>query len=202
MVKAPKGYLRKPAAPDQMAPQMATDLLDAVEQRLGLSARAEMEAAAGFSRPPGPKQPVSEARVRDLHKALRATFPHATADIMREAGTATADGLVARQLSNRAQLMLSGGPWTIAAWLLGRWAKQNSWTFSGSAIFTPINGLEIDLRNNPLIEGETADHPICHFHEALFARLFQLLVDPNLTCREIACQAMGASSCRFVVALP
>jgi divinyl protochlorophyllide a 8-vinyl-reductase len=201
MIKAPKGYLRKPAAADQMAPQMALDLLDAVGTRLGPAARAAIEAQSGFTRAPGPKQPLQQDRVHDLHRALRQTYPEAAPDIMWLAGTATAEGLIAHQLSGRAQSMLSSGPWTIAAWLLGRWAKQNSWTFAGSAQFTPVNGLEFALTDNPLIRGETADRPMCHYHEALFGRLFQLLVDPNLVCREIACQANGAPSCRFVVAL-
>jgi divinyl protochlorophyllide a 8-vinyl-reductase len=201
MVKAPKGYLRKPATPDHMAPQMVIDLLAAAGMRLGPAARADLETRAGFARTPGPKQPIQEDRVHDLHITLRRTFPETAAEILKAAGTVTAEGLVAHQLSSRAQLMLSGGPWTIAAWLLGRWAKQNSWTFAGSARFTPVNGLEFELIDNPLIRGETSDRPLCHFHEALFGRLFQMLVDPNLVCREIACQTTGAPSCRFVVAL-
>lgn len=201
MIKAPKGYLRKPAAADHMAPQMALDLLNAIGTRLGPAARATLEAETGFTRAPGPKQPLQQDRVHDLHRALRRAYPDAAADIMRQAGIATAEGLIAHQLSSRAQSMLSNGPWTIAAWLLGRWAKQNSWTFAGSAQFTPVNGLEFELIDNPLIRGETADQPLCQYHEALFGRLFQLLVDPNLVCREIACQATGAPSCRFVVAL-
>ncbi len=201
MVKAPFGYLRKPTAPAFVAPQLVLDVLAATEAALGLRARLAVMAAAEIARMPGPTEPVPEAKAHRLHQTLRRLHPAEAADILHTAGQATGDGLIAHQLSSRAQAMLGSGPWTVAAWLFGRWAIQNSWTFAGSAVFTPVNALEFDLVGNPLIREETADHPLCHFHEALFGRMFQRLVDPNLVCREVTCQATGAPSCRFVVAL-
>lgn len=201
MVKVPKGYLRKPTAPAFVAPQIVIDVLEAVESQIGRQARTAVMADADIQRLPGPTEPVPEMRAHRSHRAVRRLFPEDSARVMNVAGRASGDGLMLKQLSSRAQSMLTGGPWTVAAWLLGRWAKQNSWTFAGSAVFTPVNGLEFDLVGNPLIRDETANAPMCQFHEALFERIFQRLVDPNLVCREIACQATGAPSCRFVVAL-
>ncbi len=201
MVKAPTGYLRKPTAPTFVAPQVALEVLAETEIRLGRQALAPLYAAAGLSRLPGAAEPVPEATAAALHRALRSAYPAEAPAILSAAGRATADGLIAKQLSPRAQAMLSGGPWSIAAWLLGRWAKQNSWTFAGSAVFTPIAALELDIVGNPLIRNEPASTPLCTFHAALFERLFQRLVDPGLVCRELECQATGAPACRFVVAL-
>lgn len=205
MVKAPSGYLRKPAMAGQVAPQLVLDVLTATEAVQGRRARDALNevfrSRAGIDRLPAPTEPVPATTARILHHALRELMPEKAGDILGAAGRSTADELMARQLSTRGQLMLTGGPWTIAAWLLGRWAKQNSWTFAGAAEFTPLNALEFELKGNPLVAGETADAPLCRFHEALFERLFQRLVDQNLVCREIDCEAMGASACRFVVAL-
>jgi divinyl protochlorophyllide a 8-vinyl-reductase len=201
MVKAPSGYLRKPASPGQVAPQVLLDVLAATETLHGKRARDALFERAGIGRLPTATDPIPATVAHLLHRTLRELVPETAGDILQAAGRSTADELMTRQLSTRGQLMLTGGPWTIAAWLLGRWAKQNSWTFAGAAAFTPVNALEFELTGNPLVAGETSSTPICRFHEALFERLFQRLVDQNLVCREIDCEATGASACRFVVAL-
>jgi divinyl protochlorophyllide a 8-vinyl-reductase len=201
MVKAPSGYLRKPTAPTFVAPQLALDLLAQTEARLGRQALPALMAACGLARLPGPTEPLPEQTAHALHLALRQQHPSEAPFILAEAGRATADGLIAKQLSPRAQAMLSAGPWTISAWLLGRWATQNAWTFAGSAVFAHTGPLEFEIVGNPLIRNDTADAPLCRFHEALFERLFQRLVDPRLVCRELECQATGAPACRFAVAL-
>ncbi len=201
MVKAPSGYLRKPTAPAFVAPQVVLEVLSESELRLGRQALGPLQAKAGLSRLPGPSEPLPETTAAALHHVLRSAFPDEAPGILAAAGRATADDLIAKQLSPRAQTMLSNGPWTIAAWLLGRWAKQNSWTFAGSAAFTPTAALEFEILGNPLIRNETATAPLCAFHTAMFERLFQRLVDPGLVCRELACQANGAHACHFAVAL-
>jgi divinyl protochlorophyllide a 8-vinyl-reductase len=201
MVKAPSGYLRKPTAPTFVAPQVALEVLSETETRLGRPAMTALLAEAGLARFPGLTEPLPEHAAHAIHRALRRRHPDVAAEIFAEAGRSTADDLIVKQLSTRAQTMLTGGPWTIAAWLLGRWATQNSWTFAGSAVFAPTNALEYEMVGNPLIRGEAAPAPLCRFHEALFERLFQRLVDPNLVCRELECQATGAPACRFAIAL-
>jgi divinyl protochlorophyllide a 8-vinyl-reductase len=201
MVKAPSGYLRKPAAPGCVAPRVALGVISGAESRLGPPALAPLLAEAGLTRPPHPGETLPEEAARALHRALRRLHPAEAPAILAEAGRATADDLIALQLSPRAQAMLSAGPWTISAWLLGRWATQNAWTFAGSAAFAPTATLTFEMIGNPLIRGETAPAPLCRFHEALFERLFQGLVDPRLACHEITCEASGAPACRFVVAL-
>jgi divinyl protochlorophyllide a 8-vinyl-reductase len=201
MVKAPPGYLRKPALPASVAPQVALATLAEAELRLGPPALAPLLAEAALPRPPGPAERLPEDAAHALHRALRRRHPAEAPAILAAAGRVLADDLIASRLSPRAQAMLSAGPWTISAWLLGRWATQNAWTFAGSAAFAPTAPLTFEMTANPLIRGETAPTPLCRFHEALFERLFQRLVDPRLICHEITCEATGAPVCRFVIAL-
>lgn len=201
MAQTPSGYLRKPAAGDQVAPALVLELAAAVEAAKGRAALDALLVAAGIAHLPRATEPIPQSTAQRMHRALRDTMPDAAHDLSGTAGQATADSLMASQLSPRAKAMLQRGPWTVAAWLLGRWALQNSWTFAGSARFTPVAKLEFELAGNPLIAGERATQPLCIFHEAMFERLFQRLVEPNLICREVECEAMGAPACRFVVGL-
>ncbi|MEM1431648.1 MAG: V4R domain-containing protein, partial [Pseudomonadota bacterium] len=43
--------------------------------------------------------------------------------------------------------------------------------------------------------------PLCHWHAAVFERLFRVLVSPESSVTEVACCAMGAPACRFEIRL-
>ena len=60
-----------------------------------------------------------------------------------------------------------------------------------------ISATVFALHRNPVLQGETAALPICHYHAAAFERMFQRLVDPRMVCREVTCIASGGASCRF-----
>jgi divinyl protochlorophyllide a 8-vinyl-reductase len=200
MAKAPQGYLRRPAVAGFMSPHVVLDLLAALSTGGDGRDLDALRAEAQLHRLPGPSEPVREEKAARLHQAVRRLWPDRAPDLLRAAGRATADALLASQQSPRAQAMLAGSPWPIAAWFLGRWAKQHDWTFAGTGLFTMVNGLEYTLTGNPLIRDEAATEPLCHWHGAFFQRLFQRLVSPDLECRELACAAMGAPACRFVIA--
>ena len=200
MVKAPTGYMRRPTTRGFMAPQVVLELFAVVLARLGQAAVDLLRQDTQMKRLTPATEPVREDIAARLHQSVKRLFPDQAVVLMREAGQATADALLATQQSVRAQAMLNGAPWPIAAWLLGRWARQHDWTFSGSGKFSVVNALEFDLADNPLVRGEVAANPACHWHLALFERLFQRLVSPDLECREMACIATGAPACRFVIA--
>lgn len=98
--------------------------------------------------------------------------------------------------------MLSAAPWTMSAWLLGRWARQHVRAFAGQARFEMLRDLEIELWNNPFAAPHgTRDHPGCYWQEALFEGMFRDLVDPHLICREMTCVGQGDDACRFAFIL-
>jgi divinyl protochlorophyllide a 8-vinyl-reductase len=202
MVKTPAGYLRRPAGTGFMAPGVVRDLAAAIADQLGPAARDATLADAQLHRLPETDEPVREDKALRLHMALKQRHPADAPALLAQAGAATAEGLLATQQSARAQAMLAGSPWPIAAWLLGRWAGQHAWTFAGSARFTVVNALEFTLTDNPLHRGDRATVPASHWHRALFERLFQRLVDTDLECREVECAATGAPVCRFLIARP
>jgi divinyl protochlorophyllide a 8-vinyl-reductase len=202
MAKTPTGYLRRPALPGFMAPRVVLDLLDAVTAQQGAAGTEALVRAADLVRIPSETEPVREDKAARLHQSVATLFPDLAPALLRRAGQATADRLMATQQSLRAQTMLAGAPWPIAAWLLGRWAQQHDWTFIGTGRFSLVNALEFELADNPLIRGFRSAGPACHWHAALFERLFQRMVDPDLECRELVCAASGAPVCRFIIARP
>ena len=202
MVKTPRGYLRRPAVRGFMAPQVVLELLTAVEAQIGPDARRDLLDAAQTGRLPALDEPVREDKAARLHQTLRRLYPEAATTVLRLTGEATADALLANQQSTRAQAMLSGAPWTIAAWLLGRWARQHDWTFVGTGTFSVLNALEYQIDDNPLLRGDfPATGPVCPFHVALFQRFFRRLVNADLLCQEVVPEGPAPVSCRFVIAL-
>jgi divinyl protochlorophyllide a 8-vinyl-reductase len=204
MAKAPVGYLRRPAVAGFMAPACLTDLTDVLTAERGPEVTDRLLLEAQVHRLPGPDEPVREDKVARLHQAVLRSQKDEARGLLRAAGRRTAETLLKTQQSARAQAMLAGSPWPIAAWLLGRWASQHDWAFCGTGRFSVVTALEFELADNPLLRGATPAElgppPCCHWHQALFERLFQVLVAPDLECRELVCAAAGAPACRFAIA--
>jgi divinyl protochlorophyllide a 8-vinyl-reductase len=58
--------------------------------------------------------------------------------------------------------------------------------------------MTFEVSGNPLIHGEASEHCMCHWHAAVFARLYDALVARGLICTETACMAQHSSPvCRF-----
>ena len=202
MTKTPKGYMKRPQGADHVAPQAVLSLMGATEDALGPEAAARLLRDGALFRLPDPTTPVSEEQVARMHKALRIAYPVDAAPIARVAGRRAAESLIETQLSPRAQRMLSASPWTVGAWLLGRWAGQHAWTFAGSGRFRMVREMEFVIWDNPFAKAAApAEGPQCAWQEALFERLFQSLIDPRLICREMTCAAAGADACRFAFML-
>ena len=155
--------------------------------------------AAQIHRLPDRDEPVRETKVASLHQALRAEYPELAHRVLSRAGRMTADSVMDRRMSRRAQNLLISAPWPLAAWLLGKSTEQNAWTFSGSGKFEILNRVSFRLTNNPVIKGETAEDMICTYHAAMFTRFFSSLVHDQLTCTEVSCAARGDKACEFVI---
>ncbi|MCH2075712.1 MAG: bacteriochlorophyll 4-vinyl reductase [Rhodobacteraceae bacterium] len=202
MATPPKGHLKRPAGPGFMGPLSILKIAEATEELCGKQAAEELLRKAQVFRLPAEHEPVREARVADLHNALRRELPDQAKRISQRAGQLTSDFVLEHRMSKRAQTMLQSMPWAAAAWLLGRTTELNSWTFAGSGEFKVVGRLDFQLRGNPAIKGATSDEPACHYHAAQFERLFQVLIDRRMSCKEICCSATGAAHCHFRIRHP
>ena len=184
-----------------IGPNAILQLVPVIELAGGRELRDEIFAAAGVFDMPSGDHMISEAPAARIHQALRAQVPDLAAALAWEAGKRTADYILANRIPALAQKLLKVLPWRLSAKLLSVAIKKNAWTFAGSGEFRVLSPFLFELAHNPIVAGETSDTPLCHWHAAVFERLYQVLVHPKLICRETHCTAQGAEACQFEVSL-
>jgi divinyl protochlorophyllide a 8-vinyl-reductase len=187
-----------------IGPNAILQMLPVLEREGGPALRDRLLRAAGLTAPPPDTGMMPEGPAARLHQALRRDLPEDAARIAAEAGRATGDYILAHRIPQRAQGLLRRLPAPVASWMLTRAIAQHAWTFAGSGRFEVGSGRPLSFRihDNPVVRGERADAPLCHWHVAVFERLFTELVHPSIRVRETACCAMGARACEFVVEYP
>ena len=185
------------AASGVIGPNAVLQLVPLLDRAGGTAWRAEMLAMAGITALPDGSGMIPEAPVARLHQALRRARPDLAARLGWQAGLATGEYILAHRIPRGVQRLLKALPWRLSAWVLSQAIARNAWTFAGSGQFLVITPLRFELRANPLVRGEVADHPVCDWHRGVFTRLFQSLVHPHPTCTETRCGAQGHAACRF-----
>lgn len=191
----------------RIGPNAITRVAEALRGRGGEPAALEVFRSAGLlgllEQPP--QHMVDEADVLTLHLALRAVLGAQAASIVAsDAGRRTGDYLLAHRIPRLAKVVLEWLPAPLAARALLKAVGRHAWTFAGSGDFSVEFGstLVLSIRHNPLCRGVTSQAPCCSFYAATFERLFQDLVHPMTSVREISCEACGAHACRFEVRWP
>ncbi len=185
----------------RIGPNAVLQLLPVLDAHLGLPARAGLMRRAGLDRPPSDRGLMDEVPAVLLHQALRRSYPAHADALAREAGSRTADYIIAHRIPGVVAGVLKHLPARIASVLLARAIEKHAWTFAGSGQFSTASTRPVtfELCDNPVVRGESASHPLCAWHAAVFERLYTVLVDARLTCRETHCCACGEMACRFVV---
>jgi divinyl protochlorophyllide a 8-vinyl-reductase len=191
-----------PGQAGRIGPNAITRVAEALHARLGEVAAATLFDRAGLA--PYLAQPpeamVDEAEVTRLHQVLRASLGTVLAQqVAREAGTRTADYLLAHRIPRPAQAVLKRLPPALAARALLAAILGHSWTFAGSGTFRAQAGhpVVLSIKNNPMCRGASLAEPGCDFYAATFERLFRTLVHPDARIVETHCEACGDAMCRF-----
>jgi divinyl protochlorophyllide a 8-vinyl-reductase len=196
------GDSRQPGG--RVGPNAVIQLVAAIKaQNLTLQmmpAFASLDAVHWLSYPP--RQMLDAERVGRLFRAVRANLPLPRASaLMEDAGTRTADYLLANRIPRFVRWLLRLMPPRFSARLLATAIRRNAWTFGADHhfIISGTSPLIFEIEGNPLCGGEFSARPICAWHEAVFRRLFRALVSPQTEIVETDCEAAGAPACRFVV---
>jgi divinyl protochlorophyllide a 8-vinyl-reductase len=190
-----------PDAPHRIGPNAIIQVAEALRALHGEAAAKRVFGAAGLGglldRPP--RRMTDERAVSALHRSLHALMPvQEAAQVAADAGRRTADYLLANRIPRMVQWLLRALPAPLAAPVLLRAISRNAWTFAGSGHVFVTRGSPamIEIEANPVATGP------CHYHIAVFERLFRVLVHPRADVQETKCCASGAVACRFTIALP
>jgi len=198
------------SAPALIGPNAITQLQRVLQQQLGWSDTQRIFAAAGLAQhlQQAPESMVDEREVARLHRQVRRhCVPWQDREIMRLAGDRTGAYILANRIPKPVLWLLRHMPAVWSAPLLMRAIRRHAWTFAGSGDFRigrqrgARQQIIAAVRANPVVALDTADQPICHWHAAVFQRLFRELIDDATTVTETRCCAKGDVACVFSIQL-
>lgn len=183
----------------RIGPNAILQHLPVLDALIGPALRGALLHRAGVAEPPPDAGMWPETEVAHLHRAIWLYLPDKAAQIQAAAGRATADYILAHRIPPLAQRLIRALPPALGARLLASAIARNAWTFAGSGRFRVLghHPLTFQIAANPLAEGTGAGS--CHWHAAVFRRLFEALVWPRVQVEEIACTAAGAPACVFTL---
>jgi len=195
------GFVPVAAAEARIGPNAITQLVAVLDRVEGRAFRDQVMAAAGVGVPDPALGMIPEAEAAAVHLALRMAVPGRAEGLLRLAGLATGSYILKHRIPRVAQWVIRALPAPLGARVLAGAIARHSWTFAGSGAFriTGWHPLTFEVAGNPLVAGLRADHPLCHWHAAVFERLFARLVWKSCVVREVACAAAGDGLCRFEV---
>ncbi len=185
----------------RIGPNAILQLVPILDERLGRASRDALLDSSGIDALPDGSSMVDELPVARLHQQLRLEAPEDAPDITRRAGTATGDYILKHRIPVVAQRLLGALPPLIASRLLAKAIARHAWTFAGSGDFriVSMSPLVFEIHNNPVVRGETSEHPLCAWHAAVFERLYRVLIADSYRASEQHCVAQGCSACRFLI---
>lgn len=187
--------------PARIGPNALLQLIRILDHFEGRALRDRIFAAAGVLPPPPDAGMWPETDCAAVHQTLRHELPDRASGLLRLAGIATADYILAHRIPPLAQRLIRALPGVIAAPILAGAIAKHAWTFAGSGRFAVERWFPLTFRleGNPLITGEHAETPLCDWHAAVFERLFRRLIWPGAVVEEVDCASTGADACRFVL---
>jgi divinyl protochlorophyllide a 8-vinyl-reductase len=185
----------------RIGPNAILQLIPVLDAAIGPQGRAALFARSGVLVPPADAGMMPQDQVIRLHHTVAMALPDRFAEIANSAGAATGDYILANRIPTPAQTLIRILPRPLGARLLAAAIAKHAWTFAGSGRFAVVGHRPLIFRieANPLAVG-MAGTPSCHWHSAVFQRLFQALVWPAVTVTETTCCACGDAACTFKIA--
>ena len=182
----------------RIGPNAILQAVAVIDREMGPEARSRLMAIAKVNVPPPGSGMIPECEARAVHDALR-ELPEAR-KMLRLSGLSTADYILANRIPAPARLAIRALPAGLGARILSAAIQRHAWTFVGSGRFR-IAGtapLTFEIADNPL-RAARSEIPACHWHAAVFERLFATLVWPDVCVDEVTCTSAGDECCRFVL---
>lgn len=185
----------------RIGPNAILQLVQPLEALFGAAVLPQILNLAGVQMPTG-QEMIPEGDAACVHRLLWQLFPDQGARISHLAGQGTARYIRTNRIPAPARFVLRWLPRKLAEDMLLRAIEDHAWTFCGSgALEAERQGpqLHFVLHDNPLADHHHIPGHPCHWHSAVFAELFTLLLGVPYVCCEPTCRGCGGDVCRFVV---
>ncbi len=181
-----------------IGPNAILQMMPVLERMAGPEGALRLLRKAGVRHLPDGSEMIPEEDAARLHQWVRGAMGDRAAKMAAEAGRSTGQYILAHRIPRAAQRLLRVLPAGLSARVLSQAIARHAWTFAGSGRFEVINPWRFEIQHNPLVRGEQNQSCLCHWHAAVFETLYQELVHPSCTCREVACGAQpGQEACIF-----
>lgn len=181
-----------------IGPNAILQFLPVLDQTFGEDARHALLQKANVVHIPDGTAMIPQGDAVRLQQEIRLRAPVLAPELAAQAGEATANYILAHRIPKPVQAFLKVLPHRISAHLLSRAIAAHAWTFIGSGTFRVRSPWVFEITENPMVEGEVSEDPLCHWHAAVFQRLYNALIDPRLQCVETRCSAQpGSDTCVF-----
>lgn len=195
----PDGASAIPAG--RIGPNAVLQLAGPVENLLGQGAMARILDASDVPMPAG-DQMIPQDAVGRVYHTMWKHFPKQAATLSQRAGAGTARYIRANRIPKAARLLLRMLPRSLSERLLSKAIVDHAWTFCGSGTLSTAREegeIHFLLQENPLADRTIQPPHLCIWHAAVFAEIFSLILGRAYYCKEVACCALGADVCHFVV---
>lgn len=172
---------RKPGA--LIGPNAVLQAVAVMEERLGHAETQAILADAQIERLPSGTHMIPEIEALRLHRWLLLHEPMGAFVIAEEAGSRTADYIMANRIPRAAVWLLKHLPARLAAPLLMAAIRKHAWTFIGAGDFAADGAWRFTVDRRTADDSLPPPDSLFHWYAAVFTRLYRELVAADCTCR-------------------
>lgn len=175
---------RRPGA--LIGPNAVLQSVTVMEERLGKAETRAILVDAQIHALPSGDHMIPEVQALRLHRWLALHEPLGCFTIAEEAGSRTADYIIAHRIPKAAVWLLRHLPAWAAAPLLMAAIRKHAWTFIGAGAFTPRGGWRFTIDRARANDAMMPPDSLFVWYAAVFTRLYRQLVAEDCTCRMTA----------------
>lgn len=168
-----------------IGPNAVLKAVEVMEERLGHAETAAILADAQIARLPSGQHMIPEIEALRLHRWLALHDPMGAPVIAEDAGSRTADYIIARRIPRAVGWLLRRLPAQLAAPVLMAAIRKHAWTFVGAGAFKPEGPWQFTIDRTKAGDGLPPPESLFLWYAAVFTRLYRQLVAPGCHCTMI-----------------
>lgn len=166
-----------------VGPNAVLQTVAVMDERLGRADTGAILLDAQIRALPCGEHMISEIQALRLHRWLSLHEPIGCYAIAEEAGTRTADYIIAHRIPKLAVWLLRQLPAMLAAPLLMAAIRKHAWTFVGAGVFVPEGAWAFTIDRTAAEDTFPLPDSLFHWYAAVFTRLYRELVADDCICR-------------------